>query len=690
MILNSAEIKAFGKLTNCSYNFKKGINIVYGNNESGKTTVHRFIEAILFGFHKENSKVRKYKLEHEQYKPINMEFYSGKLEFSLDDKNYTVFRSLTKNKEICTLYDLDEELDITSMLDFDKVYKVVDISKFIGIQYKNFSNIVYISQNKPHLDSEYYTQTEKELINGLDYEYLSSILSNSINLINLEIKKIGNENRKKTSEYGKIVESIELLKKEELDLLNLESGLNSIIEELEILKNKKIQLNIKYNTYLELEDNISLKKRYNIYKQYEKYKKDMIFLDNEIGIYSKYANYLESDYIKIKELEFEKNNFTNKINDFYDEIELLKSEILKKEKHKKLKLFKYNLIALMVVLIEIFLMFYIRNFVLSFLFAIFSILICLILVFDFNKSKSNVLNLKINKIIEELDRIKNYKQNSIKELNAYYKNLGIKDFNEYKFGLEKKQTYYQLLNQKHNQIELFKEKFIEIENFEYNDEIYKKLSDLNIETIDIKEKIMLEEALEEIQKEINYASGILDGSYNGKRSLIEVQTDIRYYTNKKQELDKYIQASQIAIRILENMRAESNTLSSEDYKNAYNLYIKQLTKGKYEKLIIEENGDLKLKLQNDEHCLTLEKLSAGTQDQVFMAIRLGLRDILKKERNYPLIIDEAFVKYDDSRLEEMLKIFARDNDDQILIFTCSKREIEILERLEIKYNYIVI
>ena len=59
------------------------------------------------------------------------------------------------------------------------------------------------------------------------------------------------------------------------------------------------------------------------------------------------------------------------------------------------------------------------------------------------------------------------------------------------------------------------------------------------------------------------------------------------------------------------------------------------------------------------------------------------------EEKLPIILDEAFAYYDNERLENILK-FINDNykENQVLIFTCSNREKEILDKLNIEYNFV--
>ena len=55
----------------------------------------------------------------------------------------------------------------------------------------------------------------------------------------------------------------------------------------------------------------------------------------------------------------------------------------------------------------------------------------------------------------------------------------------------------------------------------------------------------------------------------------------------------------------------------------------------------------------------------------------------------PIILDEAFAYYDEERLENILKYLNEEcKDNQIIIFTCTNREKEILAKENIKYNII--
>ena len=88
----------------------------------------------------------------------------------------------------------------------------------------------------------------------------------------------------------------------------------------------------------------------------------------------------------------------------------------------------------------------------------------------------------------------------------------------------------------------------------------------------------------------------------------------------------------------------------------------------------------KISLINGERKIPLEQVSRGTVEQVYFALRMAASDILHEEE-YPVVLDDTFVYYDDVRLERTLR-WLLENRKQVLLFTCQKREQDILEKIK--------
>ena len=83
-------INGFGKFHGRNLSFEDGLNIVYGKNEAGKSTIHTFIRGMLFGIEKQRGRASRNDL-YSKFEPWeNSGTYEGQLRFESDDG--TIFR----------------------------------------------------------------------------------------------------------------------------------------------------------------------------------------------------------------------------------------------------------------------------------------------------------------------------------------------------------------------------------------------------------------------------------------------------------------------------------------------------------------------------------------------------------------------------------------------------------------------
>lgn len=112
--INKLKINAYGKLQEKEMNFTDNINIVYGKNEAGKSTLLNFITNCFYGISK--NKKGKDISDFEKYIPWIGEDFSGKLEYELDNQEkYEIFRDFRKkNPKIFNekMEDISKEFNI--------------------------------------------------------------------------------------------------------------------------------------------------------------------------------------------------------------------------------------------------------------------------------------------------------------------------------------------------------------------------------------------------------------------------------------------------------------------------------------------------------------------------------------------------------------------------------------------------
>lgn len=99
-----------------------------------------------------------------------------------------------------------------------------------------------------------------------------------------------------------------------------------------------------------------------------------------------------------------------------------------------------------------------------------------------------------------------------------------------------------------------------------------------------------------------------------------------------------------------------------------------ITDGKYSRLLIDEQ--LEMSVYSQGRKIPVERLSRGTLEQIYFSLRMASLDILYEEE-IPVILDDAFAFYDEKRLESVLK-WLSEQSRQVIIFTCQRREKEIL------------
>lgn len=116
MKIQKLQINGFGNIKDKEIELSDNINIIYGKNEAGKSTLLKFIVDILYGISK-NKRGKDFS-DYDRFKPWNTEEFSGKIAYKLDEgKKYEVFRDFNKKNPV--IYD--EELnDISKEFTIDK------------------------------------------------------------------------------------------------------------------------------------------------------------------------------------------------------------------------------------------------------------------------------------------------------------------------------------------------------------------------------------------------------------------------------------------------------------------------------------------------------------------------------------------------------------------------------------------
>lgn len=105
----------------------------------------------------------------------------------------------------------------------------------------------------------------------------------------------------------------------------------------------------------------------------------------------------------------------------------------------------------------------------------------------------------------------------------------------------------------------------------------------------------------------------------------------------------------------------------------------QVAPGRFESLGLDDRFHLSLEDRKDRTYYDWRALSLGTGDQAYFSLRLALVESLEGEDPWPLFMDDPFVHYDDTRAEAGLSFLTRNprqNNRQIFYFTCHGRILD--------------
>ena len=137
--------------------------------------------------------------------------------------------------------------------------------------------------------------------------------------------------------------------------------------------------------------------------------------------------------------------------------------------------------------------------------------------------------------------------------------------------------------------------------------------------------------------------------------------------------EKLLAAYRLSLSALDEAHREMAHLFSPILTEKAGEILSRLTPGTDRRVTVESDGTVRV----TERGMTrpLDAYSAGTADAAYIALRLGLVEMLYGEEKPPLIFDDTFANLDEERAGAMLRLLAQwGKDEQILYFTCRDPE----------------
>ena len=128
------------------------------------------------------------------------------------------------------------------------------------------------------------------------------------------------------------------------------------------------------------------------------------------------------------------------------------------------------------------------------------------------------------------------------------------------------------------------------------------------------------------------------------------------------------QALELAKEALEAAHAQLAQVYAPQLTGLAGEYLQKLTLNRYDTLILEQDWNLQVREQTTGLIRPLAALSSGTQDQVWLALRLAMTRLLLPA-NTPIVLDDALLTFDAGRTAAALEVL-RQEPRQVLLFSC--------------------
>lgn len=609
MRLLELHIDGFGKFHDRTISFNDGINIIYGKNEAGKSTLHTFIRGMLFGIERGRGRAAKNDL-YTKYEPWeNSGTYEGWLRLEKDGTIYRIERRFRKeNKSLKIINEtkgLEEEVTpafVSSLLD--------------GLTETMYNNTISIGQLK--------SATEDGMVTELK-NYIANM--NTTGNISLNITKATAflRNQKRSLEAGLIPEASREFTSLLAEIRNVEAEIAGPEYENQLAAYQNMRTQVKG-----LIDNTQTQKK-DLDEKLANGKKvlsDNGFTDRaSVDAMSSDAERLYSEY---NTLNGECNKKSRKV------LSGLTAVLGVAGLGAAATLGYFNLTAYLPVCGAA---------------ATAAVIFFIISLFIRQKDK-------------EYHRLFD---NTSSELGALLaRHLGDSAVSE-----DAMNAFRARMGEFSKLCDMVTQSEVEIRKF------LEDLSNLQTKQAGCSEMIEKQQRTQwELEKKLEHLSNCKNKAKALKRTLAE---------------NDRIHDEIVAIDLAQETMADLSSSIRDSFGLYLNKeasqYITGITGGIYDSMSIDEN--LNVFLNTKTKLVPLENVSSGTMDQVYLALRLASAKLLQGSGSgFPLIFDDSFTQYDDERLKTALEWLASAYGGQIIIFTCHRREAQMLRARQVEFQLI--
>lgn len=204
----------------------------------------------------------------------------------------------------------------------------------------------------------------------------------------------------------------------------------------------------------------------------------------------------------------------------------------------------------------------------------------------------------------------------------------------------------------------------------------------------LRKKDELLRCADELEKQLAPIAWELEKYAETETDVMNREQEYKDLIQNQELVNRELEALSLAITTIKGLSGSIHDVFGKKLNSLLSSVVTRVTGGAYTEAVIDE--DLNIKLMNCTGFVALEKLSAGTVEQIFLALRIILGDLFFENLHMMMIFDESFVYFDDERLENMLGYIVRECRGQIILLSCRDRERKMLEHMQAEFTHIVL
>ena len=176
--------------------------------------------------------------------------------------------------------------------------------------------------------------------------------------------------------------------------------------------------------------------------------------------------------------------------------------------------------------------------------------------------------------------------------------------------------------------------------------------------------------LRQLQLQLGQCTGQIEAM--GQEAALQAQ--LQAVQLRLEKLENTYAALDMAIHTLEEASAELQRKFAPRITQRAKTLFSRLTGGRYNQLLLTQDLRLEAAAESEIGTRPSRTRSDGTVDQLYLALRLAVAEELTPEA--PLVLDDALVRFDDTRLAAAMEILREEaQQKQVILFSCQGREL---------------